>query len=138
MTCDLVTGWRLFSLFSLPDEDTKITGNILERLIPQDPCISFTMCFTTFTFWLQWLLLWQVSLKVANFLFNEYLHIVPYRPLRMLMGDPPKIKSVRSIFMWQKTLMKVLMSFYEDREEEGEENIEVREEEEGLCLCLKV
>jgi len=54
------------------------------------------------------------------------------------MGDPPKIKSVRSIFMWQKTLMKVLMSFYEDREEEGEENIEVREEEEGLCLCLKV
>jgi hypothetical protein len=32
--------------------------------------------------------------------------------------------------------MKVLMSFYEDREEEGEENVEVREEE-GLCLCLR-
>jgi len=35
--------------------------------------------------------------------------------------------------------MKILMSFYDDKEEEGEENIEVREEEEeGLCLCLKV
>jgi len=31
--------------------------------------------------------------------------------------------------------MKVLMSFYEDREEEGEEYIEIKEEEEeGLCL----
>jgi hypothetical protein len=26
------------------------------------------------------------------------------------------------------------MSFYEDREEEGEEYIEIKEEEEGLCL----
>jgi len=34
----------------------------------------------------------------------------------------------------KKTLMKVLMSFYEDREEEGEEYIEIKEEEEGLCL----
>jgi hypothetical protein len=32
--------------------------------------------------------------------------------------------------------MKVLMSFYEDKEEEIEENIEVKEEE-GLCLCLR-
>ena len=30
--------------------------------------------------------------------------------------------------------MKVLMSFYEDREEEGKEYIEIKEEEEGLCL----
>jgi hypothetical protein len=30
--------------------------------------------------------------------------------------------------------MNVLMSFYEDREEEGEEYIEIREKEEGLCL----
>jgi len=29
------------------------------------------------------------------------------------------------------------MSFYEDREEEGEENVKVREKEEGLCLCLR-
>ena len=31
------------------------------------------------------------------------------------------------------------MSFYEDRkgEEEGEENVEVREEEEGMCLCIR-
>ena len=30
------------------------------------------------------------------------------------------------------------MTFYEDREEEGEEDVEVREEEEGLCSCLRV
>jgi hypothetical protein len=30
--------------------------------------------------------------------------------------------------------MKVLVNFYEDREEEEEEYIEIREEEEGLCL----
>jgi len=54
------------------------------------------------------------------------------------MRDPPKIKSVRSIFMCQKTLMKALMSFYQDKEKEEEENIEVKEEEEGLCLYLKV
>jgi hypothetical protein len=33
--------------------------------------------------------------------------------------------------------MNVLMSFYEDRDEEGEENIEVKEEGGGLCLCLR-
>jgi hypothetical protein len=34
--------------------------------------------------------------------------------------------------------MKILMSFNEDREEEKEENVEVREEgEERFCLCLK-
>jgi hypothetical protein len=33
--------------------------------------------------------------------------------------------------------MNVLISFYKDREEEGEENIEVREEEEETCLCLR-
>jgi hypothetical protein len=32
--------------------------------------------------------------------------------------------------------MKVLMSFYEDKEQ-GEKDVEVREEE-GLCLCLRV
>jgi hypothetical protein len=33
--------------------------------------------------------------------------------------------------------MKILMSFYEDREEEREKNVEVREEgEERFCLCL--
>jgi hypothetical protein len=34
--------------------------------------------------------------------------------------------------------MKVLINFYEDRKEEGEENVEVREKEEGMCLCLRV
>ena len=29
------------------------------------------------------------------------------------------------------------MSFYEDKEE-GEKDVEVREEEGGLCLCLRV
>jgi len=33
--------------------------------------------------------------------------------------------------------MKVLVSFYEDREEEEEENMEVREKREGMCLCLR-
>jgi len=29
------------------------------------------------------------------------------------------------------------MSFYEDRDEEREENIKVKEEGGGLCLCLR-
>jgi len=33
--------------------------------------------------------------------------------------------------------MKVLLSFYEDGEEEGEENVKVREEKEGMCFCLR-
>jgi len=33
------------------------------------------------------------------------------------MEGPLKIKLVRGIFMWQKILIKILMSFYEDREE---------------------
>jgi hypothetical protein len=49
-------------------------------------------------------------------------------PLGVLLGDPPKIKSVRSILYDRKTLMKVLMSFYKDREEkDGEEDVDVRE-----------
>jgi hypothetical protein len=36
----------------------------------------------------------------------------------VLLGDTPKIKSVRGISCDKKTLMKVLMSFYEDREED--------------------
>jgi hypothetical protein len=49
----------------------------------------------------------------------------------VLLGDPPKIKSVRDILYDRKTLMKVLMSFYEDREEEedAEEDVDVRKEE---------
>jgi hypothetical protein len=54
------------------------------------------------------------------------------------MGDPSKIKLVQGIFMWQKILIKVLMSFYEDRESGGEENVEVKEEEGGMCLCIRV
>jgi hypothetical protein len=41
------------------------------------------------------------------------------------MGDPPKIKS--EVFLCGKmTLMKILMSFNEDREEEREEDVEFR------------
>jgi hypothetical protein len=47
----------------------------------------------------------------------------------VLLGDPPKIKSARSILCDQKTLIKVLISFYEDREEDVEEDVNVREEE---------
>jgi len=36
----------------------------------------------------------------------------------------------------KKTLMKVLMSFYEDREEDGEEDVDVKEEE-NECVCLR-
>jgi hypothetical protein len=39
-------------------------------------------------------------------------------PWGVLLGDTPKIKSIRGISCDKKTLMKVLMSFYEDREEE--------------------
>jgi len=46
----------------------------------------------------------------------------------VLLGDLPKIKSVQGILYDRKTLMKVLMSFYKDREEEeGEEDVDVRE-----------
>jgi hypothetical protein len=34
--------------------------------------------------------------------------------------------------------MKVLLNFYEDREEKGEKNIEVREEKKRMCLCPRV
>jgi hypothetical protein len=37
----------------------------------------------------------------------------------------------------KKILIKVLMSFYEDRESGGEENVEVKEEEEEMCLCIR-
>jgi hypothetical protein len=36
----------------------------------------------------------------------------------VLLGDPLKIKLVRGILYDRKTLMKVLMSIYKDREEE--------------------
>jgi len=48
------------------------------------------------------------------------------------------ISSQYKVFLCgKKILMNVLMSFYEDRDEEGEENIEVKEEGGGLCLCLR-
>jgi len=37
----------------------------------------------------------------------------------------------------KKILIKVLMNFYEDRESGGEENVEVKEEEEEMCLCIR-
>jgi hypothetical protein len=37
----------------------------------------------------------------------------------------------------KKILIKVLMSFYEDRESGGEESVEVKEEEEEMCLCIR-
>jgi hypothetical protein len=46
----------------------------------------------------------------------------------VLLGDPLKIKLVQGILYDRKTLMKVLMSFYKDREEEDEEeDVDVRE-----------
>jgi len=46
----------------------------------------------------------------------------------VLLGDPLKIKSVQGILYDRKTLMKVLMSFYKDKEEEDEEeDVDVRE-----------
>jgi hypothetical protein len=45
----------------------------------------------------------------------------------VLLGDPLKIKSVRGIFYDRKTLMKVLMSFYKDREEDVDVTKEEKE-----------
>jgi hypothetical protein len=39
-------------------------------------------------------------------------------PWGVLLGDPLNIKSVQGISCDKKTLIKVLMSVYEDREEE--------------------
>lgn len=39
------------------DEDTKITGNILELIILRDSWILFTVCSKTFTSRLHWLFL---------------------------------------------------------------------------------
>jgi hypothetical protein len=55
----------------------------------------------------------------------------------VLLGDPSKIKSVWGILYDKKTLVKVLMSFYEDRkeEEEEEEDVDVKEEE-NKCVYV--
>jgi hypothetical protein len=59
------------------------------------------------------------------------------------LGDPPKIKSVRGILYDRKTLIKVLMSFYKDREEERRRKrrhrrrCRCKERREGMCLCLR-
>jgi hypothetical protein len=53
------------------------------------------------------------------------------------MGTLRRSNQYKVFLCGKKTLMNVLMSFYEVREEEGEENVEVREEEEGTCLCLR-
>jgi hypothetical protein len=34
--------------------------------------------------------------------------------------------------------MKVLMNFYEDREEEGGEDVELRKKKQRMCFCLRV
>jgi hypothetical protein len=34
--------------------------------------------------------------------------------------------------------MQVLMSFYEDREEEGGEDVELRKKKHRMCFCLRV
>ena len=47
----------------------------------------------------------------------------------MLLGDPPKIKSVRGILYDKNILMEILIGFYEDIENEGEEDVDGREEE---------
>jgi len=55
------------------------------------------------------------------------------------LGDPPKIKSWYEVFLCgKKTLIEVLMSFYEDREEEGEEDVKLRKKKHKMCLCLRV
>ena len=57
----------------------------------------------------------------------------------MLLGDPLKIKSWYEVFLCgKKTLMEILMSFYEDREEEGEEDVKLRKKKHKMCLCLRV
>jgi len=60
-------------------------------------------------------------------------------PRGVLLGDPSKIKSVWGILYDKKTLVKVLMSFYEDRkeeeEEEEEEDVDVKEEE-NKCVYV--
>ena len=53
-------------------------------------------------------------------------------------GGPSKNQvSTRYFYVVKKILIKVLMSFYEDRESGGEENVEVKEEEEEMCLCIR-
>ena len=47
-------------------------------------------------------------------------------PKGVLLGDPPKIKSVRGIWYDRKKLMKVLMSFYKDK---GEKDVDVKKKE---------
>jgi len=34
--------------------------------------------------------------------------------------------------------MKILMSFYEDRKEEGEKDIKLKKKKQKMCLCLGV
>ena len=46
-----------------------------------------------------------------------------------MLEDPSKIKSVWCILYDKKILVKVLMSFCKDRKEGGEEDVDVREEE---------
>ena len=53
----------------------------------------------------------------------------------MLSGNFLKIKSLRDILSDKKTLINVLMSFYEDKEKK-EENVNVREEKKD-CVCLR-
>jgi len=55
-------------------------------------------------------------------------------PRGVLLGDPSKIKSIWGILYDKKTLVKVLMSFYEDRKEE-EEDVDVKEEE-NKCVYV--
>jgi len=55
-------------------------------------------------------------------------------PQGVLLGDPSKIKSIWGILYDKKTLVKVLMSFYEDRKEE-EEDVDVKEEE-NKCVYV--
>jgi hypothetical protein len=55
-----------------------------------------------------------------------------------LTRDPSKIKSILEIFIQQTILIKILISYYEDRKEIGEEDVDVelKSKRQIMCLCL--
>jgi hypothetical protein len=56
----------------------------------------------------------------------------------VLIGDPPKIKSVRGIFVWQEDINKGINEPLCRREEEGEEDVKLKKKKQKMCLCLRV
>jgi hypothetical protein len=100
------------------DEDTKITGDILEWIASRDPCTLFTLCSTTFT---------------SSFFFNGSPQGVwnssGINTCTKFLRDPWGVdgglrrSSQYEVFLCFKM---ILMSFYEDKEEESEEDIEFR------------